>query len=879
MVPSYTSITHRGRALLLGTALATIAAVGSPVFADETETIIVTGTRTTGMTEANSPAPIQIVTSEALSHVGSASLFDALQQQVPSIQIQNTGTGGDLADFVQNIRMDGLGPNETLVLVNGKRLHPTGVLQIDGGAFQGSFAPDVSWIPLASIDHVEVLEEGAGAQYGTDAVAGVVNIILKSDASAGVASGTIGANFEGGGETYDLTVNKGFALGDHGFLNLTYDKKYHGFAQESGPDERINYPDVSGQGFTPGGIIPGLGFDPTTIPGYPRENRIDWQPWSEASIYALNAGYDVTSNVHLYAFGSYGNRDSDGYENVRLPNLIVGQCAPPAVAPPCTQELGVQGTIGTPGAIVEAPNGFDPLESIIETSYTATFGIKGEFDGFNWDVSSTYGKDTDHIYTDHSRNASLFINTGFTPTDFYDGAFIATEFTNNLDITRDFDVGLAGPLTVAFGGDERENTYQIQQGDAASTYAEGGQSYPGYAATDAGTHDRKNYAGYIDFAVLPIEALQIDVAGRFEHYTDFGDAPIGKVTARYDITPEFAIRGTASTGFRAPTQGEEYYSATSVSPTTAFVNLPADSPAAGLLGLPPLKPEHSTNYSVGFTAQPIDNLSMTLDAYSISLRDAIESSGTLVGTIGNCSVGAPCATPPTIVSQAVYNAIIAHSVGTTIDPSVLCCGFTGVTVFTNGVDLDTKGLNFSAHYNSDFDEYGTVMWTVSANYSVTAITREQLSTPQLAGQPLFSANSNSLLTDATPKAKVILAGNWSLDRWRLRLQETIYGATSVQNNPAFAPPWIKDEVPLAGITDIEIGYKVTDHLTLTTGANNVFNKLPPRIPLYPGAGTAGSSPVPYPASNDGGLTYGEPNGVAAYGTGGGTYYVRATVTF
>jgi iron complex outermembrane receptor protein len=124
-----------------------------------------------------------------------------------------------------------------------------------------------------------------------------------------------------------------------------------------------------------------------------------------------------------------------------------------------------------------------------------------------------------------------------------------------------------------------------------------------------------------------------------------------------------------------------------------------------------------------------------------------------------------------------------------------------------------------------------------------------------------------------------LAGNWSLDRWRLRLQETIYGATSVQNNPAFAPPWIKDEVPLAGITDIEIGYKVTDHLTLTTGANNVFNKLPPRIPLYPGAGTAGSSPVPYPASNDGGLTYGEPNGVAAYGTGGGTYYVRATVTF
>jgi iron complex outermembrane recepter protein len=837
MLKSYPSTTHLGRALLLGTALVTIATL--PVFAedaasDETETVIVTGTRVSGMKAADSATPIQVVGADALSHVGQVDLASALQQQVPSFNMQNSGTGGDLGDFVLSAALRGLSPNETLVLVNGKRLHPTGDLQVDAGVFQGAFAPDLSWIPVTSIDHVEVLLDGAAAQYGSDAVAGVVNIILKSDPEAGLAEATIGQLYQGDGESYDLTINKGFALGDKGFLNLTYDRRYHGFAKLGGADDRIaNYN---------GTPLTGLGYDPTTVPGYPDVNRINWEPWSEMSTYEFNAGYDLLSNVQAYAFGSYGNRDAAGYENTRLPNLMVG--IPNVGTPGYTAT-----TIGTPGSVEYAPQGFMPLENIIETSYTWTGGFKGHVWGFNWDLSSTYGKDSDSIYTNHSANRSLWLATGVTPTDFYDGAFISTEWTNNLDITRDIDVALYSPLTVAFGVEEREDTYQIKQGDYASTYEEGGQSFPGFLSTDAGTHDRKNYAGYIDFAVFPIEQLQIDLAGRYEHYTDFGDAQIGKITARYDIMPELAIRGTASTGFRAPTLGEEYYSATNVAPTYAFVQLPPDSAAAQQIGVQPLKPEHSTNYSLGFVAKPLDDLSMTLDAYSISLRDRIYSTGSLYGSAGG-----------TVVSTAVNSAIAAH--GNVLDPTVVCCGFTGINIFTNGLDTDTKGLDFTANYTTDFNKYGNVVWTVAANYTVTTIQHYVQTTPQLSPQPLFSQTSLTTLTDAAPKAKLILAGDWKLDDWGLRLQETIYGAVSVEDSPD-GVTFYKDEVPLSAITDIEIDYAVTHHLTLTVGANNLLNQRAPEVsPVHTGADI-----------------YGAPNGIAPYGVGGGFYYARATVTF
>ena len=306
---------------------------------------------------------------------------------------------------------------------------------------------------------------------------------------------------------------------------------------------------------------------------------------------------------------------------------------------------GQAGTLFTPGELVAYPNGMEPQEGVREVDYQYNAGVKFKVLGFGIDANIGYGKDIDKIYTYQSANRSLFIDTHSTPFNFYDGQFQASQFTGTIDASRTFDVGLASPLTVAWGLEAREDTYDIGAGDPSSYYKEGPQSFPGFAPASAGAHSRKNYAGYVDFAASPIENLQVDVAGRFEHFTDFGDTEIGKVTARYDFTPEFAIRGTVSTGFRAPTLAEEFYTAVNVSPTSATVQLPANGAAAKLLGLENLKPEVSTQYSAGIVAHPLDSLTATVDVYSITLGDRIVTSSTVTSSGG--SINTP------LVTQAV----------------------------------------------------------------------------------------------------------------------------------------------------------------------------------------------------------------------------------
>ena len=296
MVKSYTSTTLLGRALLLGTALATIAALLAGFREDaasETETVIVTGTRMSGMKAADSATPIQVVCADALSHVGQVDLLAHCNSKCRRSTCRT-------ADRRRSRRLrafggiGGLSPNETLVLVNGKRLHPTGDLQVDGGVFQGRLRARFELIPVTSIDHVEVLQDGAAAQYGTDAVAGVVNIILKSDPDAGLAQGTIGQLYQGDGESYDLSVNKGFALGDKGFLNLTYDRNYQGFTKLGGADDRVTQLN--------GTVQTGPALRSHDLAGFPHLNRIDGEPRSRCR--PTNSTPATTSLRDLHAYAS-----------------------------------------------------------------------------------------------------------------------------------------------------------------------------------------------------------------------------------------------------------------------------------------------------------------------------------------------------------------------------------------------------------------------------------------------------------------------------------------------------------------------------------------------------------------------------------------------
>ena len=804
--------------------------------------VIVTGTRATGITAAESATPIKVLGAETLSHVGQPNLNQVLTQLVPSFTAQ--AFGGDTANLTLSARLRGLSPNHTLVLVNGKRRHGTANLAVLGGPYQGAATADLDLISPSSIQRIEVLEDGAAAQYGSDAIAGVINIILKNDHEGGDGFVTAGQNYKSGGGTIAGTLHLATKLGENGFVNLTGFYRHHDFSQVGGLDRRVTDP----SGAFLGTLSAAQKAAYATISKFPYVNRINGDAKSDLTNIQYNAGYNF-GGVEVYSFGTYSRRIASAYENLRVPDRVIA-----------SPVLGVRGTFTTPGELIFAPNGFSPREGIREEDYAVTGGVRGTAAGFHFDLSATYGEDTNKIYTLDSANASLFVDTHFTPVDFYDGLFRAGEFTANADFTREIELGIASPLTIAFGGEYRRNSYTIGAGDPGSIYKEGAQSYPGFRPSDAGSHHRENVAAYGDAALTPMEGLKLDAAVRYEHYTDFGGQVIAKGTARYDFSPALALRGTVSTGFRAPTLAESYYSATNVSPTSAFVQLPANSAAAKLLGFSNLKPEKSTNFSVGTVIRPAERLVITLDGYQVKIRDRILGTGSLFGSGG--AINFP------VVTQA----IVAN--GNVLDPTV---SQTGINIFTNGADTRTRGVDLTVNYLTDFGKAGRVTWTLSGNYNSTKITRLSIAPTQLtpAGATvpvaLFDATARSNLETASPKVKLIGSAFYSLGKVSATLRGTVFGSTSTNASPD-GGTYYRQRIGTSFIGDVELNYKITNGLQISGGANNVFNKLPPTYAILPGAA------APYTLVN-GGNVYDAPLGFSPYGINGGYYYARLNISF
>ena len=819
--------------------------------------IIVTGTRAGGITAAESAAPIRVLDTETLQHVGQPNLNQVLTQLVPSFTAESFG--GDTANLTLQARLRGLSPNQTLVLVDGKRRHGSSNLHVLSGPFQGAAAPDLDLISPESVKRIEVLEDGAAAQYGSDALAGVINIILKDDDEGISGNFTGGQYYNTGGATYSGSVHIATKLGDNGFVNLTLFHRFHDFSQDGGLDVRFSNADGT----------PNAGLSALQAPlyagvsNYPYVNRINGDARSWLTNAQYNSAYHF-GDIEAYSFGGYSRRVASAYENVRVPDRILA-----------SPVLGVGGVLGAPGTIPFNLLGFDPREGTREDDYSITGGLKGDLgSGIHFDVSATYGDDKNSISTLDSANRSLFIDTHFTPTTFYDGFFQATEMTVNADLNKDFDVGLAGPLNLAGGFEYRRNTYRIGQGDPGSIYKEGGQSYPGFRPSDAGIHSRNDYAFYLEGALSPVEGLKLDAAARYEHYSDFGGDVSGKVTARYDFSPAFALRGTVSNGFRAPTLAEEFYSATNVSPTSAFVQLPANSAAAKLLGFQNLRPEKSVNFSGGVVFRPAPKLTFTVDAYQIRIRDRILGSGTIYSSGGGVdAMGRPLNFP--IVQQA----IIAN--GNILDPTVTQ---TGVNVFTNGGTTRTRGIEAVASYASDFGSYGTVNWTLSGNYNETKVTYVAPGPVQLtpvnpatgaplAGGPisLFDQTTLSLLQDGSPKVKIIGSAFWEIGIFSATLRETFFGTTKELLSPN-GGTFYNNRVGPAFITDLELNAKVTKSVQVSFGANNLFNKRPPTVYLVPNGTNR-------PTISSGGNVYDAPLGISPYGINGGYYYGRINFKF
>jgi iron complex outermembrane receptor protein len=472
------------------------------------------------------------------------------------------------------------------------------------------------------------------------------------------------------------------------------------------------------------------------------------------------------------------------------------------------------------------PYVFDPQEASSEDDYQFNLGVKGAVASWDWDLATGYGSDRVGVSTLDSYNAGTYNTTGIpTPTNFYDGSLKSTQWTSTLDIKRDFNVGFSGPLTVAFGGEYRRETYEIGAGVPLSYEAGGAQSYPGFTPLDAATHDRTNYAAYIDLATQPIDGLRVDGAARYEHYSDFGNATVGKLTARYDFSPEFALRGTVNNGFRAPTLAEEFYSSTNVGPTTAYIQLPPDSPAAAALGLGHLQPEKSIDYSLGLVWRPLPHMSTTLDVYQITITNRIVGSGSVAGAInGVVQPG----------GAAINNAIAIYSGGTdVIDPDVLKTGSYGINIFANGIDTRTRGADLVFDFPYDYN-FARVNWSIGATYNDTTITKPGTTPGPLVPNVLYDQEAYSELTTATPKYVVNLGALMSVEKLTVNLVEKIYGPSSDYenddgDNPTSNFQYFQDKIGVTAITNLDIAYGFTEHVTFSVGATNLFNRFPNKL--------------------------------------------------
>jgi iron complex outermembrane receptor protein len=866
------------------------------------EEIIVTGTREVGTKAAESATPIQLLSQDALEHVGQPNLNQALTQLVPSFQAQTQGT--DMASFSLSARLRGVSPNQTLIMVNGKRRHGNSILQVINGAFGGSAAPSIDLIPPDIVQRIEILQDGAAAQYGTDAIAGVINIILKSDTRGVTAKASVGEYYDGEGRQYSASGKFGLPVGDNGFLDVAL---FH----------RRNAVTTLGEGLF---AVRNLdGAVPTDVPTLFRpvyssiiSRNADvgvngGQPKSQLSIAFYNFGYDF-GGVEFYSFGDVSYRHGDALQGYRVPRRI---CETGAGTDPA---LCLQRTV---------TNGLVPHIEVKQDEFSITNGLRGGAGDWNWDLSGTYAEDVAKVYTTGSANASLYLNdfaaaraqaiaggatpaaanaaaaafaNATAPSYFYDGAFKFTQFVGTLDVRKPFDLGMADDLNLAFGFEYRKETYALSPGDTLSRYIEGGQSFPGYALSDAFSLGRNVKAAYIDIALKPVEQWSVDIAGRIEDYSDFGTTTIGKFTTRYDFSDAFALRGTVSTGFRAPSLPESGYSATNVGPTSATLQLAPSSPGAASAGFGKLGPEKSVNVSAGVVLRPVPRLIVTLDGYYIKIKDRIVSSGTITGQ-NQTPIGSPAdvqlrsrVTTPLINGltpyQLVQNAIAAS--GKQLDPTVLSNGTLSIQTFTNGIDTRTWGLELSARYPIELD-FGKLDLSLSANYNDTAVTKSKLGT-------LFNSQSIDTIENASPKFKSVFSTNFTSGGFSANLRATYYSKTTqlVQPNSFSTTPrpvadifggpgYYEAKVKPAVIFDLELAYDVTEYFNIAVGANNLFDKkpeVPPFVadfdPNNPAAGRRVATRSPY--INNGGTING-PYSFGPYGTNGGYYYARVTVNF
>lgn len=809
---------------------------------------ISTGSRGKPIAVTDSPSPIDVIGGDEIRASGKASLREVLGTLVPSYTAPAQPGGGTSAS-VRPTKIRGLSGDLLLVLVNGKRRHNTAIYNNFG---TGSVPVDLDLIPVSAIERIEVLRDGAAAQYGSDAIAGVLNIILKRGGQGARSVTTVGQQEDRPGDLFQQGFNLGHTLGERGFVNWALDVRLQGPSYSAGEAQgSLYWPLLDGKPVKYG--TPGATPDPRDATadrllarGTGRSNR------DQVVNLSYNAELPVGDSLVLYSFSTFSHRDIVDTRGTFRPNSV--------------------------SSLPEIyPDGFGAQRLISQPNYQLAAGGKGLVGSWNFDVSSTYARDLAVLKARNTLNASLGPSSR---TDFYLGDLRFEQLTNNFDLTRGLDIGLDKPAQLSFGLEHRWERYSEGAGEPDS-YRDGGYVYPagtpragqrppaglqsfvGTAASDQGSAKRNVVAAYADFGAQVTSALFTSLALRAEHYDDSsGNTTGGKLAARYEFTPAFALRGTYNTGFRAPSLAQQIFSVTQSSQvrqadgtvlSALIAYLPPSSAAAQALGAKPLTPEKSRNLSLGLTFEPSPAARLTVDVYQIEIDDLIVKGEALTDSNGSTLVRNALASigfiKPAPSSSAQYN--------------------------LNAANTRTRGIDITSEYLANYASWGAVRWSALYAYNRTKILNIAANPAALAvfgnRYTPFGRVAQIQLTDSSPRDKLVLGANWAVGSFNTSLRVTRFGKY-VEPAGTTAAAGLDRYFSAKWITDLDIGYRVNKQLTLAVGANNLFGVRPDRQPVTPIADASLPGGTRLDATNN----YGT---FSPFGLNGGFYYARLTYDF
>lgn len=761
---------------LAGTASIAQANAADSAENSDIERIVTVGTRMSNRTVADSPAPIDIISAEAIRNSGATSTPDMLRKLAPSFNMTNTTTS-DGQDLMRPASLRSLGPDQVLVLINGKRRHQQAVVAVQENVGRGSAGTDLSSIPMTAISHIEILRDGAAAQYGSDAIAGVINLVLKNN-GGGTVWAQNGKTSEGDGESFELGANYGFEIGDRGMLNLTFEYADNGEMNRATPTTWF-------------GSIP-----------EPKQLLLVGEAETEMTSLWANFTYDLGEGSQLYAFGGYTAKEGDslGFYRGASDNRVWSELFPDGV---------------TPGLGTESE----------DSSFAV--GYRTEVGDWSLDASIVTGENRFEFRNTNSLNASYGPDS---PTSAYDGALVFSQTTFNLDAVTTVDLGLYDETSIAIGVEYRIDGYEQEAGDEV-TYARGDtlcaesvnptgdplmtsctgeditapgmQGFQGYSPEMEIDSDRKSFAVYLDTETYLTEDWLVAAAVRYEDYDDFGSTVIGKLSTHLTLTDSLSLRGSASTGYRAPGMQQSNFTQRSISLDNGeladLVTLRPNDALAQELEFNELKEETSTSISVGL-AYTEGNFSSTLDVYQINIDDRIAYSGNITRGI----------------NTEIDTFLDSHSgAGGALD------GVKNVSIFTNAIDTETFGLDWVNQYTQEIDDFGNIVYELAYHQNDTDVTNINTSSTIVPNEVIFDSAQTLLIEKGQPQQRLSASAMIDVDSVIITARVTHYGEVTTA---AYGTP--ENTWGAKSLIDVTARWSVTDQLDISGGILNLTDEYP-----------------------------------------------------